>query len=510
MMALLLAAPSAFAQIVFEPPMASFVAGGAFTSSAEADINGDGLLDLVFSGNSPDTYALLGSGGGAFSAPSAIVFPAVDEIMTVDLNGDGDVDLAGLSVNILSTALGNGDGTFGPVTMTTLDDFAFGVSFGEWTGDAFADLVIEAPTFIGFTPLRVLVRPGLGNGTFGAATAILDEGAINSATTVTGDLDGDGATEVIVFETDTTTQVFTDRRIFSISPAGVGTQLSNVPVLGGAEAFVTEAQLVDVNSDGDLDLVAAVRPVLGSGMNVEVSLGAGDGSFAAPSSVNVDVNVIGELNVADYSGDGIVDIALIALNTGTVNLFLGQGDGTFTPNVIVSLGSLSFIRFMSTSDFDADGRPDLLVVDSGFPTTTELRVLRNFTYGASEPILDLGQASPGSFGFGPSYPIQLVESTLQPNADVFLELHTVTPGLPTWLVVGVSELSIPLGKATLVPSLDLVVGPLTMPAAGGLLLEGRWPIGLPPGFEIWAQFIIKDPGVMLKIAASNAVLITNP
>src|SRR5205807_10539351 len=95
------------------------------------------------------------------------------------------------------------------------------------------------------------------------------------------------------------------------------------PALGQAVALAA----VDVNGDGKLDLV-----MLDSKHNVDVFLGNGDGTFQAPTVYAGGANSTG-LAVGDFNGDGHPDIAV--LNTpnsgnGSVNILLNKGDGTFS------------------------------------------------------------------------------------------------------------------------------------------------------------------------------------
>ncbi len=80
------------------------------------DVNGDGHLDLVAARSLGATATLLGNGDGTFQAPinspSAMIYPFVfpSGILLADLNGDGLLDL--VLVSGVSVLYGNADGTF--------------------------------------------------------------------------------------------------------------------------------------------------------------------------------------------------------------------------------------------------------------------------------------------------------------------------------------------------------------------------------------------------------------
>ena len=65
-----------------------------------ADLNGDGFLDLAVGqtpGQAGTTYVFLGNGGRTFPSPVQISNFAVSSLAAADFNGDGEMDLAGYS-----------------------------------------------------------------------------------------------------------------------------------------------------------------------------------------------------------------------------------------------------------------------------------------------------------------------------------------------------------------------------------------------------------------------------
>lgn len=115
----------------------------------------------------------------------------------------------------------------------------------------------------------------------------------------------------------------------------------------------------DVNADGNLD---AVVPSL-SYSNVSVHLGNGQGSFLYDSSrVYSTMSGPGPVTLADFNGDGKVDIAAVGYQ-GDINVLLGLGNGNFRPSMVVATGT-SFPSGIMTGDFNGDGRQDLVAAGS--------------------------------------------------------------------------------------------------------------------------------------------------
>jgi len=135
---------------------------------------------------------------------------------------------------------------------------------------------------------------------------------------------------------------------------GDGTFQPAVSYNVGSPGLPTEGGLLvvaDFNGDGRLDLASSA--VAG----VSVLLGNGDGTFQA--AVNV-APLSGPLAVGDFNGDGRVDIVIAG---STVSVLLGNGDGTFQP-AINSSGVAAFN--VVVADFNGDGLADIaLGINSG-------------------------------------------------------------------------------------------------------------------------------------------------
>jgi hypothetical protein len=85
---------------------------------AVADVNGDGILDIVTNGVS----VLLGKGDGTFTAGPSISVPSASTIHLADFNGDGKLDLVTVTLDssfnqTMQILLGDGTGSFSiPIT----------------------------------------------------------------------------------------------------------------------------------------------------------------------------------------------------------------------------------------------------------------------------------------------------------------------------------------------------------------------------------------------------------
>jgi hypothetical protein len=123
--------------------------------------------------------------------------------------------------------------------------------------------------------------------------------------------------------------------------------------------------VADFNGDGILDLaVGNGAPTLSSPGTVSILLGKGDGTFRAAA----DYATRGRSHfqaVADFNGDGIPDLAFVdddGVTIGTVNVLLGNGDGTFQAGDSYLTGAGPVC--VAVADFSGDGILDLAVVNN--------------------------------------------------------------------------------------------------------------------------------------------------
>jgi Bacterial Ig-like domain (group 3)/FG-GAP-like repeat len=328
--------------------------------AAAPEVDSNGITNLVFS--SPNGFStLLGNGDGTFQGiPSLTPGPA--NFAPADINGDGLTDLVYMDAfGDLFTALGRGNGTFGAPGQTVGTSNGFLVT-GDFDADGKSDVVAIAPGGIGpngyaVTPeAELLFYKSNGDGSLQSAhTLVLNVARATNA--VVGDFNGDGNLDVVVSYLHSDSSSPTSSGLVFVPGNGDGTFGTPVSFAQQSSAPIDSALLTaDLNSDKKTDLI----------WNGSVYLGNSNGTFP-----QTQFGLTGSpVALGDLNGDGNADVLV------NNNAYAGNGDGTFqtSPFYTATLPQNTTTSSATIGDVNADGNADLLLQYSTATNTTATAV----------------------------------------------------------------------------------------------------------------------------------------
>ncbi|TXI15251.1 MAG: hypothetical protein E6Q66_03240, partial [Pedobacter sp.] len=355
------------------------------------DLNGDGKPDLVVA-NANNGYVSIytnscaPSGSLSFTLVNTVALTGgayAEQISILDLDGDGKPDLAVARANNgTSYAASDNVQLFRNITTASSSTITFtlgpvltaasGVSIADFDGDGKPDIASINGIQNRISVFRNLSVSGTLSFTTTAQTFNFTANSTANFIAV-GDLDRDGKPDIVVSTSANTLSLFHNQS----TPGNInfmGTFASSIDLPIGFTAY--GIAIGDFDNDGNPDIVVTDQ-TNGRIVFYRNTNNSTTGTISFPSILSFAFATAGgsastgslpnaNLSIADFDGDGKIDVA-VANETASVSTLLvlkntssGIGNLNFSNRIVYSTGSTNAWNLVA-SDMNADGKPDIIV-----------------------------------------------------------------------------------------------------------------------------------------------------
>lgn len=337
---------------------------GLLHPSLPCDYNEDGISDLTIALTKLRIYK-----GYDIENLESLDLPNIyvtNPLKTMDFDNDGDVDIITNSKIILNDQ----QDQFTIVNPIIEGEIIEAVDFNN---DGLTDLFTHTNEDNIFSDQELIVYYNKGNNEF--EDVVIHSGGVYSGTDV-GDINNDGYLDIVAIdELEDFPVIIFNNEISSFSFQRTKHLLSTSH---------TSLSLVDLDSDGDLDI--ATNGVYSDLKCIENN----EFLYQDNAIISISTPQIIYFNHNDFNADGITDFVFFAGTSSKVNIYVLEGKGKFEfynygeiasfekpagfsyPNVNYIVNNLSIF------DYDFDGKKDVIYTD-GFSDTNQIVWYKNTT-----------------------------------------------------------------------------------------------------------------------------------
>ena len=283
------------------------------TAVVTADLNEDGMTDLITTNISSNSLSVLfGNGDGTFKEPMPIDLSKDPRALTLDdFNGDGHLDMAVACSGSDQVAIlyGLPQGRFGIGQRYAVHRTPVSIASGDLNGDRTPDLAVALRND------KIAVLLGNGDGTFRDG-ALYEYGDTPTSVAIQ-DLNQDGQRDLVVTNGGPMSSA-----VSVWLGNGDGTFRNPTDYRTGKRPLV--AGFADFNNDHRTDLLI----INGEMDTFTTFVGNGDGTFQKGKDFGADTGPVYGM-AGDFNGDTLADVAIANVQSNNVSILFGTGDGSF-------------------------------------------------------------------------------------------------------------------------------------------------------------------------------------
>lgn len=337
------------------------------------DIDGDGDIDFVVAnqtnemdGNSSSIELYLNDGFQNFSGFIVKEGTSWDrgehqDIELIDLDGDGDLDIvtADRFTNSITFLENDGGATSGFQESKIAEGIrgASDIYIDDIDGDGSLDIVTASPYD---DTIILLKNSGEENPIF--SQTVISASADWTSDIEIADINGDGKKDIIAAVTQANRNGKSPITYFANTGTNENPEFKEMPVSETAN-YPRTVKSIDIDGDGDQDLVTG-----GEGEN-SLIVHVNDGGIIpefTEQKIESGINIVEDIEVFDYNGDGKFDIVATDPDSGKINIYTPDSssssgwrqDSTLDNNAIGA-------KALHIADLDGDGDLDIMSGNPG-------------------------------------------------------------------------------------------------------------------------------------------------
>lgn len=311
------------------------------------DLDGDLDIDLVYMTDSGHVLWAANSGSGAMGIVTLVVSVDGDpsnltDVDLADMDGDQDLDIVFTEGEneISGWCANDGAGNFGQASLYAWDPIKL----------VPVDMDQDGDTDVAFSVGGSIVwQENNGSGLMGASHSVYSGGSFHLWITA-GDMDGDQDMDLVASTNADGPDPY-EMHLFTSSANGQSWTMSNI------SSFYTQsgdAELADMDGDGDPDVIGSSYFYNGTNKKVRIYPNNGNGTFGTATQLSA--YWPGNLMPADLDLDGDMDLVLCDLERADVWTNNGGGSLTHQRPLIATNGGLQ--SNLNIADIDGDGDLD--------------------------------------------------------------------------------------------------------------------------------------------------------
>ena len=329
------------------------ISGSRLVHIITADLNLDNVDDfVVVNRNLDQTHVFLGLGNGQFAERIDL---AVGEepyrTVVADFNSDGNPDIATSSFqsNNIMIHYGQGDGSFPSSLAISTGESAVGLAADDFNNDGRTDIAVgleDNPS--------LAIYHGQAQGSFILAETISLGDHTEFFDVIVFDENSDGHADLLVTEDPFITVLAGDA-------SGTFEIVRQIPAIGLSLRSIFDVAVVDVNLDGQDDIISTSR--FNSQLVVRLGDFRGYGITILESIKEPDEAITG-LATGDFNQDGLNDVAIKKEQEAFFLVHINEGNGSFADPVESTFSN--DLSQMRSVDMNGDGTSDVVAASGQY------------------------------------------------------------------------------------------------------------------------------------------------